>query len=283
MISESQANDGQLMGGGVQSTIPGLWWALLVVGVFVLGLFPGLWVETTLAHSDVDPEIAKVTAELAEQPNNVELLLRRGQLHRYNGHYAESIDDLDRAWTLDRNNRLVALERCRTLVALGRTSEAEAGLTEYLQEEVGASRVMALVERAHLYAGTGRAQLAIADFSEALSFYPTIELYVARGHLQEELGQLDAAVAGYLVGLNRLPQASMLRSALIRVKNRTRPVSGGAHADRSRDSRRLGENGMVRASGGSPGCDGADGGRSKRIRSGPGGSQPHPCQTSHGS
>ena len=188
-----------------------------VISLFTLIILLG-FAPATLAHSDVDPEIAKVTAELAEQPNNVELLLRRGQLHRYNGHYAESIDDLDRAWTLDRNNRLVALERCRTLVALGRTSEAEAGLTEYLQEEVGASRVMALVERAHLYAGTGRAQLAIADFSEALSFYPTIELYVARGHLQEELGQLDAAVAGYLVGLNRLPQASMLRSALIRVK-----------------------------------------------------------------
>ncbi len=183
--------------------------------VFLTFLLP-VWPAE--AHSEVDPEIAEVTAELAQHPDNVELLLRRGQLHRYNEHYAESLGDLDRAWTLDRSNRPVALERCRTLVALGRTREAETGLTQYLHEETGVSRVMALVERANLYAGTGRATLAIADFSEALSFYPTIELYVARGHLQEELGQFDAAAAGYLVGLNRLPQASMLRSSLIRVK-----------------------------------------------------------------
>jgi tetratricopeptide (TPR) repeat protein len=177
-----------------------------------------VFVEKVGGHSDVDPDIAEVTAELANQPDNVALLLRRGQLYRFNGKLIESLNDLEQAWLLDRENRPVALERCRTLMALGRESEAEAALNQYLQGEAGVSRVMALVERAHLYARTGRADLALADFSEALDFYPTVELYMARGHLQEELGRLDAAAAGYGEGLSHLPQASILRRELIRVK-----------------------------------------------------------------
>ncbi len=190
---------------------------VLALCCFALALSPMVLVEPGAAHSDVAPEIAEVTAQLVDQPDNVDLLLRRGQLYRFNGKFTESFQDLEQAWLLDRANRPVALERCRTLVALGRTSEAEAGLTQYLQDESGASRVMALVERAHLYAGIGRANLAIADFSEALTFYPTVELYLARGHLQEGLGRLDAAVAGYVDGLSQLPQASILRRELIRV------------------------------------------------------------------
>jgi tetratricopeptide (TPR) repeat protein len=177
-----------------------------------------VFVEKVGAHSDVDPDIAEVTAELANQPDNVALLLRRGQLYRFNGKLIESLNDLEQAWLLDRENRQVALERCRTLMELGYDSEAESALDQYLQGESGVSRVMALVERAHLYARTGRADLALADFSEALDFYPTVELYMKRGHLQEELGRLDEAAAGYREGLSHLGQANILRRELIRVK-----------------------------------------------------------------
>lgn len=177
-----------------------------------------VFVGMVAAHSDVDPEIAEVTAELANQPENVALLLRRGQLYRFNGKFTESLNDLEHAWLLDRDNRHVALARCRTLVALGRDSAAKVALDQYLQGESGASRVVALVERAHLYGRTGRADLALADFSAALHLYPTVELYLARGHLQEELGQLDNAEAGYREGVSHLRHASILRKELIRVK-----------------------------------------------------------------
>lgn len=191
---------------------------VLLIACLALGLGDLGYVQLATAHSDVDPEIAKVTAALVDDPNNVELLLRRGQLYRFNGKFANSLRDLEQAWLLDHDNRHVALERCRTLVALGRESDAEAALNQYLQEESGPSRVMALAERAPLYARTGRAHLAIADFSEALTLYPTVELYLARGHLQEGLGQFAAAAAGYVEGLSQLPQNSILRRELIRVK-----------------------------------------------------------------
>lgn len=191
-----------------------------VLGIYFLALvlYPLVLTETVRAHSDVDPEIAEITQELASQPDNVALLLRRGQLYRFNAKFNESLRDLEQAWLLDRDNRQVALERCRTLVALGRDHGAEVALDQYLQGESGVSRVAALVERAPLYARTGRPDLALADYSAALHLYPTVELYLARGHLQEGLGRLDAAAAGYLEGLSQLQQASILRRELIRVK-----------------------------------------------------------------
>ena len=191
----------------------------LILGIcFIIGMTPMLFVDRVLAHSDVDPEIMEISAQLADQPGNVTLLLKRGQLYRFNGKFSDSLRDLEQAWKLNPDNRNVALERCRTLVALGFESEAEEALDQYLQGEVGGSRVTAVVERAYLYERTGRPKLAIADFSEALQHYPTIELYLARGHLQEKLGLFDVAVAGYQEGLNRLQQASILRRELIRIK-----------------------------------------------------------------
>lgn len=218
IANSSNVDGGQLWIFRFPSATPTCQGWVFAICVFALVICPMVFVGTVAAHSDVDPEIAKVTAELADQPDNVALLLRRGQLYRFNGKLNESLNDLEQAWLLDHENRQVALARCRTLVALGRNSEAEAALNQYLKDEAGGSRVAALVERAHLYAGTGRSDLAIADFSEALHFYPTVELYLARGHLQKELGRLDAAAAGYLEGLSLLPQSRILRQKLIRIK-----------------------------------------------------------------
>ena len=218
IISKDKTAGGQFWGFAFHSASPTCRRWVYALGVFTLVLTPVILVETVPAYSDVDPEIAKVTAELADQPENVDLLLRRGQLYRFNGKLIESLNDLEHAWLLARDNRQVALARCRTLLALGRNSAAEAALDQYLYGESGVSRVVALVERAHLYARTDRADLALADYSAALHFYPTVELYLARGHLQEGLGQLDAAAAGYLDGLSHLRHASILRKELIRVK-----------------------------------------------------------------
>ncbi len=170
---------------GFHSAMPPYRSLVFAICFFFLAMYPMVFGERAAAHSDVDPEIAEVTAELANQPDNVALLLRRGQLYRFNGKFTESLNDLEHAWLLDRDNRHVALARCRTLVALGRDSAAKVALDQYLQGESGASRVVPLVERAHLYARTARPGLALADFSEALSLYPTVELYLALGRLQE--------------------------------------------------------------------------------------------------
>ncbi len=218
MINQGQKAGGQHWALGFHSAMPTYRRLVFAICCCFLAMSPMVFVGMAAAHSDVDPEIVEVTAELAAQPKNVALLLRRGQLYRFNGHFSDSLRDLEQAWLLDPESRPVALARCRTLLALGYDQAAEAALEQYLQGEAGTSRVVALVERAHLYARTGRADLALADFSESLHFYPTVELYLARGHLQEELGRLDAAADGYRDGLSHLPHASILRRELIRVK-----------------------------------------------------------------
>jgi len=149
------------------------------------------FVQLATAHSGLDPEIEEITEKLTKDPNNVDLLVRRGQVYRSNGKFIESLQDLERAWLLDRENRTVSLQRALTLSALGRNKEAETALNYFLQEESDPKRVLALAERAHIRARMGQIELAIADLSSAIQLQPTIELYLLRGNLQESLGKLE--------------------------------------------------------------------------------------------
>lgn len=170
------------------------------------------------AHRGFDPEIAELTEMLAKDPDNVDLLIHRGQVYRSYGKFIESLQDLDRAWLLDRENRTVLFQRALTLSAMGRNEEAEAALDTLLQEESDPKRVIALAERAAIRARTGRVQLAIADLTAAIQLQPTIKLYLLRGNLQESLGTLDAAAAGYHDGLAQVGDAIVLKKSLIRVQ-----------------------------------------------------------------
>ena len=202
---------------GLKRATPRHLYRVFIIYFLSMAICSMAFVDMVAAHSDVDPTIAKITAKLVDEPNNVDLLLRRGQLYRFNGKFTDSLSDLDQAWLLDRKNLRIILERSRTLVALGRENEAQTGFEQCLEGKSGVARMIPLVERAHLYTRTGQSDLAIADFSEAINLYPTVELYLARGRLQEGLGQFDAAVAGYRDGLSRLQQASILRRELIRI------------------------------------------------------------------
>lgn len=192
-------------------------WALVMAGVtLILGCLSSVQLAT--AHSGFDPEIEKITEKLTKDPDNVDLLIRRGQVYRSYGKFIESLQDLERAWLLDRENRTVLLQRALTLSAMGRNEEAEAALDAFLLEESAPKRVIALAERATIRARTGRVQPAIADLSSAIQLHPTIELYLFRGQLQESLGTLDAAAAGYHEGLAKLGNAIVLKKNLIRVQ-----------------------------------------------------------------
>ncbi len=114
------------------------------------------FVQLATAHSGLDPEIEKITEKLTKDPNNVDLLIRRGQVYRSNGKFIESLQDLERAWLLDRENRTVVLQRALTLSALGRNKEAETALDYFLQEESDPKRVFALAERASIRARIGQ-------------------------------------------------------------------------------------------------------------------------------
>jgi len=176
------------------------------------------FVQLANAHSGLDPEIHEITEMLAKDPDNVEQLVRRAKVYRSYGKLKESLQDLEQAWLLDRENRTVLLQRALTLSAMGRNEEAEAALDAFLQEESDPRRVFALAERATIRARTGRVQLAIADLTSAIQLRPTLELYLFRGKLQESLGTLEAAAEGYQDGLTKVGDAIALKKSLIRVQ-----------------------------------------------------------------
>ncbi|WP_447964757.1 tetratricopeptide repeat protein [Nitrospira sp. Ecomares 2.1] len=193
-------------------------WVVVAMASLALALGCFGLVQLATAHSGPDPEIHEITEKLIKDPDNVDLLVQRGQVYRSNGKYIESLLDLERAWLLNRENRTVVLQRALTLSALGRDKEAKTALDYFLEDESDTKRVFALAERGSIYVRTGQAELAITDFTSAIQLQPTIELYLVRGKLQESLGKLEDAAEGYQDGLAKLGNAILLKNGLIRVR-----------------------------------------------------------------
>ena len=193
-------------------------WCYLAIGCLAMAMFPLAFVEMGFAHSGMDPEIHEITHELEDNPENVELLIKRGRLFRTNGKFAESLKDLDLAKGLDPDNRMITFERGFTLSAIGRNTEAEIAFDQYLEKASGRTQLDALAERAHIRARTGQVSLAIADFNSAIRMHPAMSLYLALGEIHESLGQFEEAASGYREGLSQLGNAILLKKGLIRVE-----------------------------------------------------------------
>jgi tetratricopeptide (TPR) repeat protein len=183
---------------------------LLLLGVGLLfsapaGAHPGL-------HHDID----RVTEAIAKEPKNADLYVQRAHYYRLLTKFEESLADLDKAKKLDADNLYIPLGRGLTLSGMGRYEEAEAELTRFI--ETGPASVPAYAERANIRARSGRLAEAIVDLTKAIELQREVGLYLARGALQEAIGALDAAAAGYRDGLTHLGGAVTIRLALIRVE-----------------------------------------------------------------
>jgi tetratricopeptide (TPR) repeat protein len=167
------------------------------------------------AHPGLDHDIEQTTILVADDPNQTDLLVKRGHLYRLSGRLVESLADLDRARELNPQDRWSGLQRGLTLSAMGRDQEAEAELDSFLR---GGPGTLAYTERGRIRARTGRTRLAITDLTSAIDMRPEIDSYLLRGRLQVSLGLLAEAAAGYREGWSRLGGAILLEEALIRVE-----------------------------------------------------------------
>lgn len=183
---------------------------LIVLAIYGLAFAP-------MAAGDA-AGIERLTERLEQEPSRVDLRKQRADLLRMERRYDEALDDLDRARLLNPNDREIYLKRGLTLSGLRRDREAETELDAFLQQEGGSRQVIALAERGRIRARTGRPELAIADFTDAIAIKPALDLYLARGKLQESTGQLSAAAAGYQNGISRVGPATTLITALIKIQ-----------------------------------------------------------------
>ncbi len=182
---------------------------------FVLGGMVS--VEKASSHPGSDHEIEEISQALVLEPDRIDLRIERGRLYRLNGNFNEALNDFDYAKQLSPENKEVALGRAYTLSALGRDVEAEMELDRVLDQELDRSMVPALAERGNIRARTGRPELAIEDFTMAANLQPSVELFLARGQVHENLENFKAAASDYREGLLRVGDNVLLKKAHIRV------------------------------------------------------------------
>jgi tetratricopeptide (TPR) repeat protein len=179
-----------------------------------MGFSPAPWAQ---AHPGLHHDIERRDALLAAEPERAGLYVERATLYRRDGQFASALADLDRAERLDSDDRSIVLERGLTLAAMGRDSDGEIELTRYI--DAGGPGTTAYAERARIRVRAARFDAAIADYDAALARKPDVELYLARGKLQEDRSDLDAAAAGYAEALRQLGDAFTVRAALVRVES----------------------------------------------------------------
>jgi len=168
------------------------------------------------AHPGLHHDIARVTEAIERAPNQADLYVERAYFERLDGRLEEALMDLDTAQRLDPSNPRVAAERGMALSARRDDVEAERELSRFA--EAGGTAPI-FMERAAVRVRLGRKSEALADYAAAIRLRPDVEAFMARGELQESMGDLDAAAAGYRDGLAATGGAVSIRLALVRVES----------------------------------------------------------------
>jgi len=167
-------------------------------------------------HTELSLDIERISGKLRNDPDRVDLLVRRGQLFRRDGHPLASMADLNRAGRLAPDRWDIVFERAMTMVSLGRDEQADWELTRCLK--MHPSLAIGYAERGKIKARSGRKAAAVADLNEAIGIKPSVDWVLLRGRLQEEAGQLDAAAMEYRDAMQRLNEPVLIRLALVRVE-----------------------------------------------------------------
>jgi tetratricopeptide (TPR) repeat protein len=184
-----------------------------IPAVVVFAVFAAL---TAQAHPGLQHDIEKASAAIEKEPSRPGLYVDRAFLLRLDEDYVAALRDLDLARKLDAKENRVAAERGMTLSAMGRYAEAERELSRFVANGGGTAPVFA--ERAKAREQLGNKAGAVADYTQAIALKPDVELYMARGALEESQGDLASAAKGYREGASRLGDAVNFDLALIRVE-----------------------------------------------------------------
>jgi len=183
---------------------------------FLVGtMFAAVVATAGQAHPGLHHDITAATQAIEKEPGRADLYVDRAFLERLDEELDLALADLDQARKLDAANVRVAAERGMTLSALRRDREADLELTRFI---TGGGTAPTFAERAAVRERLGRHKESIADFGSAIALRPDVEYYVARGSLQESIGDLAGAAAGYRDGRAKLGNAVTLDLALIRVE-----------------------------------------------------------------
>jgi tetratricopeptide (TPR) repeat protein len=156
------------------------------------------------AHGPLQEQIDAATQLIALAPDDAQLYLRRGELHRLHEDWDAALADYDRAAALAPADDVVDFLRGRALQEAGRPALAKAALDRYLAGHP--DHAEALVTRAKAQQALGALRPAAADYTRAIDRLarPDPDYYLERARIEVAGREVTKALAGLDAGLLRL-------------------------------------------------------------------------------
>ncbi|MEP6703030.1 MAG: tetratricopeptide repeat protein [Betaproteobacteria bacterium] len=157
------------------------------------------------AHGDLHGQIVEMDRQIAAQPTNTALLLRRAELHRIHREFVAADSDFAAVLALDSKHPDALWMRARGMLEAGNPGAALPELDRYLAQNP--DHATARLTRARTLAALGRYPQAAADFTLALERLPepTPDHYLELVNAQRSAGASAAAqLASIGKGISRL-------------------------------------------------------------------------------
>jgi len=172
----------------------------------ILGLGLGIvfvFAANVLAHDGLHEQIIAVTKEIAKEPNNANLYLKRAELYRLHEEWKNSERDFNRAEKLNPNLAVVDLGRGKLWLEAKRFSSAKLALERFLMREPNSFE--AVLTLARVLSKLNQTENAVKYFTQAIALSPkdSAEIYLERSLLLGERGRIDEALRGLDEGIER--------------------------------------------------------------------------------
>lgn len=175
--------------------------AILLIAAFILISALLFHPSSAQAHGDLHEQIAAMSKEIEKDPQNTELYLKRGELHRFHQDWNAALADLEHALQLDPELDAVYLYRGELWYDKGSPELARKDLDRFLGDHPDHER--ALIVRARALVALNHLSDAAKDYSHALTLHPNPDIYVERAkalasgtkeHQEEALKGLDEGI-----------------------------------------------------------------------------------------
>ncbi|HEX9653174.1 MAG TPA: tetratricopeptide repeat protein [bacterium] len=190
--------------------------------VFCMRLVWSVWIAVffvwgrpaaVAAHGPLDEQIAQVTKDIRQHPNDPILYLKRGELHHFHEDWPAALADYDTAANLDSKLSIVDLYRSKTLLAASQPQEAMAALDRLFLHNP--NHIDGLLTRARTLVRLSQYETAAIDYTKVIDSIETVppELFVERAQALERAGEshYSAALTGLDDGLQKIGQVVTLQ------------------------------------------------------------------------
>src|SRR5688572_25560507 len=179
---------------------------MIVRAVFLSIALGALLPWRVAAHGDLHEQIRAVTDQIAKDPKNSELYLKRGELHRAHQEWDDAQADYDHALALNPGLTVVDFTRGRMFLEANWPHSAKICLDRFLRKHT--NHVEGFTARARTLVKLEKPLDAARDFTTAISFAPTgrPELYIERAQALASAGDkhYEEALRGLDEGIGRL-------------------------------------------------------------------------------